>query len=616
MATVYETHDIKKQTDESAPNIENDAATKGEGEHRLEGGSKKQKRGMKPRSQRNRKRPRSELYSNENQTYETEICRLKLDGQPVKGAFAWVRVVKPYPYTFATFAKARWLGRSVLDVYHSEFGSYPKSYYESAILQGRILVSDQKVDFSYKIKGGDVLTHTVHRHEPVVAVSSQDGVQVIQETPDLVVVNKPGTLPVHPCGGYHMNSLSHILEQRFGKLYNINRLDRLTSGLVLLAKSSSVAQQLGNSLMKRESCQKIYLARVKGKFPLNCSLDINALGDQRLPCRDGEWFREDGNHMLAENSNARQSEKPPRKTIEEMRKSNAVGAWITDIVGNMQRTTSLQQFFESQNSIDLWLEELKRSNENETTLPSDASMKLQWFHVACPARVSKPKDGICEVGSFEDLESTVYEKTVKPSQTAFSVVDYDEETDSTVVICRPMTGRTHQIRLHLQFLGHPIANDPNYGGELWYGDKEGLDTFERARLQLDAMNEANRTAVEQLTCMHVDETNSKMAVATSMIKKGAPATSTDTPATEEELGALAQLQRVDNEPLQEFIRRTCVWCARSRSEGDGNVRATLEFLCRSRGIWLHALAYHMIDQQGKRMGYQTEPPAWAKSTTT
>ena len=40
-----------------------------------------------------------------------------------------VRVVHPYPYTFATFAKSRWLGRPLIDVYYDEFGSYPKSYY-------------------------------------------------------------------------------------------------------------------------------------------------------------------------------------------------------------------------------------------------------------------------------------------------------------------------------------------------------------------------------------------------------------------------------------------------------------------------------------------------------
>ncbi len=78
------------------------------------------KRGMKPRSQRNRKRPRV----NEDLTFETEILPLKLDGNQINSG--WIRVVKPYSFTFATFAKARWVGRTVLDVYSSEFGSYPK----------------------------------------------------------------------------------------------------------------------------------------------------------------------------------------------------------------------------------------------------------------------------------------------------------------------------------------------------------------------------------------------------------------------------------------------------------------------------------------------------------
>ena len=35
-----------------------------------------------------------------------------------------VRIVYPYPYTFATFAKARWIGRTVVDIYNDEFGQY------------------------------------------------------------------------------------------------------------------------------------------------------------------------------------------------------------------------------------------------------------------------------------------------------------------------------------------------------------------------------------------------------------------------------------------------------------------------------------------------------------
>jgi 23S rRNA-/tRNA-specific pseudouridylate synthase len=60
-----------------------------------------------------------------------------------------------------------------------------------------------KVDLDYTIKDGDVLTHMIHRHRPAVAASSQDGVKVLEETDELmVVVNKPGILPVHPFVGW------------------------------------------------------------------------------------------------------------------------------------------------------------------------------------------------------------------------------------------------------------------------------------------------------------------------------------------------------------------------------------------------------------------------------
>ena len=50
----------------------------------------------------------------------------------------------------------------------------------------------------------------------------------------------------------------------------------------------------------------------------------------------------------------------------------------------------------------------------------------------------------------------------KDAQTAFRRISYNGHT--SVVRCRPRTGRTHQIRVHLQWLGFPIANDRSYGG--------------------------------------------------------------------------------------------------------------------------------------------------------
>lgn len=86
---------------------------------------KHNKRGMKPRSKRNRKRPRNEVENQ--QECNIHVNPLELDGMAVdQQQQSWFRTIEPYPFTFSSFAKARWVGRTILDVYHSEFGSYPK----------------------------------------------------------------------------------------------------------------------------------------------------------------------------------------------------------------------------------------------------------------------------------------------------------------------------------------------------------------------------------------------------------------------------------------------------------------------------------------------------------
>jgi hypothetical protein len=81
--------------------------------------------------------------------------------------------------------------------------------------------------------------------------------------------------------------------------------------------------------------------------------------------------------------------------------------------------------------------------------------------VKCPLSVVSIRDGIhsCDPNG-------------KPSLSIFRSLGYCAESDTSLVECRPYTGRTHQLRLHLELLGTPIANDPCYGGVLFYGDDE------------------------------------------------------------------------------------------------------------------------------------------------
>lgn len=71
-----------------------------------------------------------------------------------------------------------------------------------------------------------------------------------------------------------------------------------------------------------------------------------------------------------------------------------------------------------------------------------------------PILVVSYKVGVCRV-----------DPRGKPCETVFQRLSYNGH--SSVVKCRPLTGRTHQIRVHLQFLGHPILNDPIYNSVAW-----------------------------------------------------------------------------------------------------------------------------------------------------
>ena len=52
----------------------------------------------------------------------------------------------------------------------------------------------------------------------------------------------------------------------------------------------------------------------------------------------------------------------------------------------------------------------------------------------------------------------------KSAASVFTSISYDEADDTSLVLCQPLTGRTHQLRIHLQQLGHPVDDDGRYGG--------------------------------------------------------------------------------------------------------------------------------------------------------
>ena len=298
-------------------------------------------------------------------------------------------------------------------------------------------------------------------------------VKIIHEDSNIIVIDKPSTIPVHPCGGYNFNSLCHILSDqhptlKHHNLYNIHRLDRLTSGLTILTKNSHMAQVLGKCINDRDGCFKVYLARVKGCFPcqadLKNRLDVGSMEEtQEKGEGKGEGEGEEG--VCKDNVSSSSSLLLPLPCISNgewtmdhidnngtsyKKGDTATTFWITNQKGeNVTMTTSFNDVFQSR--IDptklthdgLALSSSSSSSSKSLPKPTEGEgedgdekgdeMKekdMLWFNLACPCEIVCHKNGVCKAGNVNG----------KAAQTAFSVVHYDKETDSTIVLAKPLTG--------------------------------------------------------------------------------------------------------------------------------------------------------------------------------
>jgi len=260
-----------------------------------------------------------------------------------------LRKVYPYYFTFTTFTKGRWVGEKILDVFAREFRAHPVEEYERCILDGTLTVNYEQVDTEYRLRHNDLLANIVHRHETPVLSKP---IEVVHLSEELVVLDKPCSLPVHPCGRYRHNTVVFILAKEFGlkNLRTIHRLDRLTSGLLMFGRNPRKAREMEQQIRNRQVLKE-YVCRVEGEFP-----------EGKTECSQ-------------------------------------------------------------------------------------------------PVEVVSYKIGVCKVSTHG-----------KECRTEFERLSYNGVT--SVVVCRPFTGRMHQIRVHLQYLGFPVMNDPLYN-HIVFGPEKG-----------------------------------------------------------------------------------------------------------------------------------------------
>jgi 23S rRNA pseudouridine955/2504/2580 synthase len=108
---------------------------------------------------------------------------------------------------------------------------------------------------------------------------------ILLENEELIAVNKPGSIPVHPCGNFKENSLLNLLERCLGYkgLKSVHRLDRQTSGIVFFAKNEKTSDEFRKALIADE-VSKVYYARVQGNFKSICDENSEVTCDHSIYC--------------------------------------------------------------------------------------------------------------------------------------------------------------------------------------------------------------------------------------------------------------------------------------------------------------------------------------------
>lgn len=126
-----------------------------------------------------------------------------------------------------------------------------------------ILLNGTRVTVRAILKTGDVLTLAIEDeqgNEKILPLAKE--VETVCETEDFVAINKPPFMPTHPSHGHFDDTLANALVWRYGERFRprfINRLDRNTSGLVLVAKHHLSATRLARAMAAGE-IKKVYYA--------------------------------------------------------------------------------------------------------------------------------------------------------------------------------------------------------------------------------------------------------------------------------------------------------------------------------------------------------------------
>ncbi|MGH9671697.1 MAG: RluA family pseudouridine synthase [Bryobacteraceae bacterium] len=156
-----------------------------------------------------------------------------------------------------------------------ELAGHSRAFLQEWIRAGRVKSGDRALKSSHRLRGGEVLEVDPADRRPLRAFAEPLPIAVLYEDAAVIAVDKPAGMVVHAGAGVRSGTLVNALLHRFQALSGVggplrpgivHRLDRFTSGVVLVARDDAAHRDLAAQFASRR-VRKIYLALVHGRVP-------------------------------------------------------------------------------------------------------------------------------------------------------------------------------------------------------------------------------------------------------------------------------------------------------------------------------------------------------------
>ena len=156
----------------------------------------------------------------------------------------------------------------------TKISSLSRSRIQELVQDRNILVNGKKVKTSYKVQKNDLVSVSVPKLKPLAVIPEDIPLDIIYEDQDVIVVNKPQGMVVHPATGHPDHTLVNALLFHTKNLAEspegfrpgiVHRIDKDTSGLLMVAKNAFSRESLEKQLAQKTN-KRLYLAIVHGNF--------------------------------------------------------------------------------------------------------------------------------------------------------------------------------------------------------------------------------------------------------------------------------------------------------------------------------------------------------------